>query len=99
MADDYDAVLAYGRALLEQDEPIAPEAVAELSARVRRSPPRTPEERDELLVVMRAVLSQSRDQLKSIGLQLRKLKVGRKALRGYGHLKSARRAQSANRIA
>ncbi|HHO51037.1 MAG TPA: hypothetical protein ENK18_09245 [Deltaproteobacteria bacterium] len=92
-------LLERGRALLAAEGPLDPARVAELAVQMRSAPPGTREIAGQLLEVIQALSERTRADLKATGAALRRVTKGRRALRGYGSLKGARRAQRANRVA
>lgn len=92
-------LLARARALLSQEEPLDPGIVSQLAVQMRRAPPESRELAGKLLEAIEALSERVRSDLKATGAALRRVTRGRRALRGYGSLKGARRAQRANRVA
>ena len=80
------------RALLAA-EALDPEAVAALARRARQQPPADPGEGALLTRALRALSERSRAGLHDLSGQLQKASTGRRALRGYGHLKASRLGQ------
>jgi len=81
------------------DPEVDPERVVEVARRARRSPPEDPEEGRRLLDALQHLTHRARTRLKAISSELRKAGSSRRALRGYGHLKSTHTGQRANRVA
>ncbi len=94
-----EELLHRAQALLIEERALRPEELTELARQIRRSPPESPELARQLHSVLLALSEQVRSDLKATGAALRRVSKGRKALRGYGGTRSARRAQRANRVA
>ena len=86
-------------ALLGAEGELDLEALAALCRTVRQDSPDSPDARDRLLTTMQALQDRARDELKSIGEALRSVRKGRRALKGYGHLRSTKTSQQADRLA
>lgn len=95
-----DDVHAQLDTLLADEGPVDVEALEAISRAVQTTAqPRTRAERDALVPKLEALQQRTRSELAAVGTALRDIGSSRRALRGYGHMKSTKKSQSADRRA
>ncbi len=70
-------------------------AMVDLARRARQQPPQDAIEGAQLVAALDELSLRARSQLRELSGQMRRATHGRRALRGYGHLKGSRLAQRA----
>lgn len=86
------------REALDRDELLSPDVLHELSERVRSVAPGLPRtDQQALAEAWDALVLSAEAHRERIGEELRRLGSGRRALRGYAHLRGHKRGQRLNK--